>query len=512
MARYNTFKYGGAKYGTSGLTTLLWALLIDWNNDGVSAEVNESGRLRSFTITRGRDGLFSSDPSGEGRLARMQVGECRLVMDNHDRRYDPWYAGALNPNVMPGRDVNLWVRNGSGGTDYHLFRGRIDDIQPQRHVSDPTAMIVASDGWRLLSDQRSTVALQTDATSDDLIGAALDDASWPSAWGRSLDVGSDTIPYAWINDQSAFDAIHDVCESEMGLGYVAADGKFYFKSRQNLEIEASALTLLQGEVSNEPQVNNPWEAVKNKIAVKAFPRALAALGEIWRLDETPSIAPGQSRTIWGTFRDQNYNETIAQDVAAPVATTDYTMNTEAGGGGSDLTGNFTVTATIFAGSVKLVVTNGGSVDGYVTLLKIRGKPLELLNVSAAISENSASQTAYGKRELTLELPFQQQADVAEDMADWLLTWMKDPLPTCVVEIRGRPTIQFAYDLGTYLTYTSAYLGINHRFRIAKIVHESKTMQDIVTRWTLEPVDQVTAYWQLGTVGFSELGVTTRLGY
>jgi hypothetical protein len=365
----------------------------------------------------------------------------------------------------------------------------------------------------MLADRNTTVALQTNVTIDQLMSAVLTDVEWPTALGSSLDIGSDTIPYAWVNDQSAFDALHDMAESEMGLAYVGGDGKFYFLSRHTLLLAASSLTLDQAEILNEPDLSNPWDFIKNKVAVKAYPRKLGSLVEIYRLDETPLFAPGQSRTIWGTFKDTNYNTTIAQDVATPIATTDYTMNTTADGLGTDATASFSVTASIFAGSVKLVVTNSGAVEAYVTLLRVRGKPLELLNVSASVSEDSASQTTYGKRQMTLELPFQQQVAVAVDMSDWLLSWMKDPLPVAIVEIVNRPTIQFAYDIGTTLTLTAAYYGINHRFRIGKVRHESlESMQGIKTIWTLEPVDQQTAFWQLGVTGFDELGVATRLAY
>jgi hypothetical protein len=514
VARYGTFLYGAAKYGATTNPNLLWGVEVDWDGDGLFSGASEATRVRELHVSRGRDSLFSNSGDGVAQFNRMGVGECRLTLDNHDRRFDPWYATSpLYPNVEPGKDVRIRVKNGNTGSTYHIFRGRIDDIQCDRHHSDPSAALVVSDGWRLLLDRNSTVALRTDTSVDVLADDVLDDVGWPSTWGQSLDAGSDVIPYGWIESQSGFDALHDLVESEMGFLYVGADGKIYLISRHNLITAASALTLDQANVGNEPQVGNPWDFVRNKISVRAFPRALAALGEIWRLDEVPSFAPGQSRTIWATFRDSNYNSTIAQDVATPVATTDYTMNTAADGSGTNLTASFTVTISIFAGSAKLVVTNGASVDGYITLLKIRGKALELLNVSANISESSVSQASYGKRQLSLELPFLQQTAVAEDMSDWLLSWLKSPLPQIVVEMVAQPTIQFAYDLGTVLTFTSAYLGINKRFRIGKIEHDSlESMQAIRTRWTLEPMDQQTQYWVLGVAGFGELGTTTRLAY
>lgn len=514
MARFGTFKYSSRKYGITVTSNLLWALEVDWDGDGLFDGSGEHNRLRSLSITRGREGLFSSSAGGESRFARMQVGECALFLDNDDRRYDPWYATSpLYPNVQPGREIRLRVQDGSAGATYDLFRGKIDEIPSTGGRGEALAQIKVSDGWRILSDRRATVALRTNTTADVVLADVLADVAWLATWGQSLDVGSDVIPYAWINDQSAFDAIHDLTESEMGLTYIGGDGKIYFKSRHTLLLAAAALALTESEVGDAPEVTNPWDSVKNKISVRAYPRQLAALGEIWRLDEIRAIQPGTAVTLWGTFRDQNYNATIAKDVVAPAATTDYTMNTQADGGGTNLTANFTVTASIFAGSVKLIVTNGSGFEGYVTLLKIRGKALESLNVSASISESTASQTLYGTRQLTLELPFQQQTLVANDMSDWLLSWLTSPLPSVIVEITDRPTIQFGYELGTLITFTSAYYGLAHSFRIARIVHESlESMQAIRTRWTLEPAAAFQAYWQLGVTGYDELGVNTRLAF
>jgi hypothetical protein len=514
MARFGTFKYSTRKYGITVTSNLLWAFEVDWDGDGLFDGSGEHNRLRSLSIIRGREGLFSSSAGGESRFARMQVGECTLSLDNDDRRYDPWYATSpLYPNVQPGREIRLRVQDGSAGATYDLFRGKIDEIPSTGGRGEALAQIKASDGWRILSDRRATVALRTNTTADVVMDDVLDDVAWLATWGQSLDVGSDVIPYAWINDQSAFDAIHDLAESEMGLAYIGGDGKIYFKSRHTLLLAAALLALTESEVGDAPEVTNPWDSVKNKISVRAYPRQLAALGEIWRLDEIRAIQPGTAVSLWGTFRDQNYNATIAQDVVAPAATTDYTMNTQADGGGTNLTASFTVTASIFAGSVKLVVANGSGFEGYVTLLKIRGKALESLNVSASISESAASQALYGTRQLTLELPFQQQTLVANDMSDWLLSWLTSPLPSVIVEITDRPTIQFAYELGTLITFTSAYYGLAHSFRIAKIQHESlETMQAIRTRWTLEPAAAFQAYWQLGVAGYDELGVNTRLAF
>jgi len=302
MARYGGFfKYGHfQKYGAEMSVNLLWALEVDWDNDGLFDGSGEHTRLKSLSITRGRDGMFTSSASGESAFCRPQVGQCDLSLDNFDRRYDPWYATSpLYPNVQPGREIRLRVQDGSGGATYDLFRGKIGDIPSTGGRKTALTRLSVQDGWRLCLDRNSTVALRTSTTVDVLIADVLTDIGWLATWGQDLNVGSDTLPYGWINDRAAFDAIHDLAESEMGLVYIGADGKIYFKSRHTLLLESAALALTESEVINEPVVTNPWEAVKNKISVRAYPRKLASSGEIWRLTKSGPCNLGLWRLCGG---------------------------------------------------------------------------------------------------------------------------------------------------------------------------------------------------------------------
>lgn len=512
--RYSRFKYGThRKYGSSGMTTLLWALEIDWDNDGVFDGGNEGRQLRALSIERGRARLFTSGAQGEARFGRMQPGTCRLVLDNNERLYDPHNINSpLFPNVAPGRDVRLRVTVGSGGPTFTLFRGAIDDIDAAGYLRDPLATIRVSDGWRLLADRRAITALRAGGRTDQAMGDVLDAIAWPAGWGRNLSNGSDVVPYFWADNQAAYDVIHELAESEQGLVWVGADGALNFLSRGDLYGQAAVVTLTD-DLLGEPVIGRPWDFVKNYVRVQAYPRLATAQTEIWRLDETPLLTPGESLTIWAEYKDSANRRAPATDVVTPVSGTDYTMNTAADGSGVNLTANFAVTPTLYGSIAKLVVANTGASAGYITLLKLRGRPLEALNVAAYIAEDAGSQAVYGARQLTLDLPWQQSALAAKDFGDWLVSWLASPQPDAVVEITNRPELQFGYDVGTYLLYDSTTLGLTQRFRIGHVRHDSlESMQSIRTRWTLEPVDDVQQFWLLGETGFSEIGETTRLAY
>jgi len=76
MARYGGFfKYGHfQKYGAEMSVNLLWAFEVDWDNDGLFDGSGEHTRLKALSITRGREGMFSSS-SG----VNLDLPECRSV-------------------------------------------------------------------------------------------------------------------------------------------------------------------------------------------------------------------------------------------------------------------------------------------------------------------------------------------------------------------------------------------------------------------------------------------------
>ena len=134
--RYGTFKYGSAsghKYGASSTGTidaLAWGIDVDWNGDGFFDGVNEGNRAVSIRMFRGRNKQLR--PSGEG-FEPIRTGSITVELDNYDGRYDGWNSSSpLYPNVEPGKEIRVRVRNLYTGVIYPVFRGVINDIQPPR--------------------------------------------------------------------------------------------------------------------------------------------------------------------------------------------------------------------------------------------------------------------------------------------------------------------------------------------------------------------------------------------
>ena len=504
MSRYGTFKYGSAKYGVSVNPNLLWALEVDWDNDGVFDGSNEAVRLHRLQTDRGNDYYLSGDGNG---FEQSAVGVAIMTLDNYDGRFDSYNTESpLYGILKPGKRVKLWVRNGIGGTDYPVIAGVLQDIKAYGRRGEVD--LTLDDGWRWLADRTVSVALQSSIYADDAIGMIADAVNYP--WGYELDTGPDQIKYWWSTGRKAKSEIENIANSGIGEVFVANDGKLKYYSRQRAT--DPVLVLNEDDLSKDITIPQPWEFQRNIIKINCKPRVIQSSQDIWRFYDTPAIGAGETIYIWAEFTHENQS-VPASDVIEPVATTDYTANAAADGSGADKTANISVSlpsANIFAETAKIAITNNDAGTVYLTMLKLRGKPIAAPNVSPIIFETGDYLAT--PRLLTLDFPWQQDYNVGVNIAEYLGDFLSSPQAFPTVIIEGRPEVQFAVDLNDHVSLHLETWGVDANFKVGKIRHKflAATGQHVQTELKLFPVyvPPVPAYWDLGV---SLLGSETYLG-
>jgi hypothetical protein len=504
------YPYGTATryYGVGADTVLRWGIDIDWDGDGLYSGDNDGIYAVDFKTRRGRLTYLNIDSDGDANgFEPVRVGTATLVLDNSSRRYDPYNtSSALYPNVQPGRYIR--IRNLYNGTTNNVFHGKIRKITSIDTERDQRVRLELEDGLRLLQTADSSVAIQQSVDIDDAIQLVLTNIGWPSIFGTNLDDASDVLGYWWADDRAATE-IRKLAEAELGQFYAAADGSATFRSRHHSA--AAVLTLTSADYLKEIDLPQPLEVIRNVVKLKAHPRILRATGDLWTLVDMPSIAAnGGTLTVWATYA---YNNTTvpAINVVSPVATTDYTMNTQEDGGGTNLTSSFTVTLTDFGRTGKLVITNNhAALAGFVTLLKVRGDAIDAPDASILIEEDTASQSDFGNALLTIDNDWLQDTSLANDLCQWLISYMPNPQKFLTVKLEARPDIQFAADLFDLINNTISRLSIaSVNYRVAGIEHEwiSDNGQATLTTWYLEPNPGLSSFWQFTTT----IGVTSVFG-
>jgi len=192
--------------------------------------------------------------------------------------------------------------------------------------------------------------------------------------------------------------------------------------------ELALRTQIDTEITNVNNGNVSVFPVINTVRITVNPRTigtsvivLASIAKPILLDQAGG--PKESTTIILPFKDP---DEVAQYVAGfdcvtPVATTDYTSNTQEDGGGSDQTAKLTVEVIEFrSNEVELELTNTHTADVYVTLCNVRGKMISTYSPYDVKRQTESSVLAWGVVEVAFSMAYFQSYDDAEEMADRIM--------------------------------------------------------------------------------------------
>jgi len=479
-------------------------IYIDWDDNGTFTD--EGGRVIRFNIQRGKRRTVEKDG-----YAHVNPGMAYLTLDNYDGRYDPFNtSGELYGYILPNRVVRIKATDGT--LTYNLFTGFIRDVRPQRGFQGRSeAQIVCSDGLDWLQEQNCE---HGDVQTDYLVNEAINDltvaAGWPfadtSGWifpmifetnselgGTGIENNGDTMPYWWSDPKkTVLEAINELENTWAGNAFVATDGTFSYEARiYGLDPK---VTITQSELLKDMELQQPWEEIKNRIRIGAHPRRESGSIEIWRLSDIPYIGASGTLTIWAEYQDEG-EWAPAKSVTTPVATTDYTANTEEGGGGADKTAQISISMTDYATEAKLEITNNDAGGVYLTLMKLRGELYQDESKTFAIESDTVSINDYGRRDMTVNEIWTQESQEAADHAGFAIYLYADPRKVPWIRFEERPTYQFAYDLFDGVVLDIDKLGIDGDYYITYIEHDWQATRGCRTTWRLEPdPEDVLGYW------------------
>lgn len=460
---------------------------VDWDGDGTF-----EGGLEDVTDKIISDVSISYGRDQDRQLSLASVGSSGFRLINVDRYLSPDFSSSpLYGDTEPARRVRGQVTYGA--TTYPLFSGRIDDYDIKADFADRSASFTLLDGLSVLQGQTLSTGVYKSMRTGELIGIILDLVGWNG--GRDLDLGATIVPYWWVEDVDAFQAINDLVRSEgpPALAYQAPDGTFVFRDRhhrllrqQSAYVQADFGGPLLGEcdAADVSGYNftppftyaHGWRDIVNSVTFEVAERGQSAsLEPVWSSDDQLPIAIGQSVMLEVSATDP------FTDAVAPVQGTDY-----------DLTGSGVLNVTLSRTSGQSVILTLLAVGGSVSIsnLQLRAKPIFTRRNIKVSREDADSITRHGRKSYPESAPWANAND-ADAIAGMILLHYAQRRPTVQLRITSADpqhfiqVVQRAVSDRIHIRYDE--MGLDDDFFVEKVTHS-------LTRFNQEgkpPVHSVT---------------------
>ena len=375
-------------------------------------------------------------------LGGTSIGLMTVLLDNSDKRFTPDYNGTIGTAILPKRPVNAHIGFLVRGQTklISIFKGLTK--RPEERKERRNSKIECQDYVSYLNGIPLESAKYKDQRTDEIIEDILSGLGFGSSQ-YALDTGLNTIAFAYFQKGvSAGYVISKLCESEEAVFYVDENGILRFENRR--KYSQAPYTVSQHTIGASDIIS--WEEAKgiriiNKVIVKAKPRVIRTIQDVWSYSGELEIEAGATSTVWSTLIDP------VDAITDPASTTDYTAFTATGGGGANITADIDIDIDKFTTSAKLEITNNNASKAYVNLLKLRATPATYIDsdgVSSEISEvyqDDDSINKYDEQEYTIENNYVDDGEFALELAQHIVNKYKNPNKFIKLKVQGIPHLQ-----------------------------------------------------------------------
>jgi hypothetical protein len=490
-ASYNATQWTDVTADTKGVAPLVIERGI--RDDGPASRVASTGTL-SFSMNN-----LGSNSGGVTGYYSPGHASCRTG-----------FAKGTPVRVLSGSD--------------EIFRGRIRSIAPTPgKTGGNLTKVFATDyldpaGVSLMENATVMESVRANEVMANVIGFVPESPN-----GAILFPGSEVYTLALDNTRdeavSALSEMHRIAMSELGQVYVRRDGVLVFENRAARVATVPTASVTLADTMHGLDVAGVSSSSLNRVQVTVHPRVTdsAATTVLYELVNPLQIGAGETKVVIGPFRAATATGITTRvgglSMVAPVATTDYTMNTASDDTGVVLTASLSVTAEYGPNGVRLTMTNNAVDAAYITKMQCRGKGVYDFRTIVLRSQDDGAIASDGVNALNIDMVYQEDPDVGQAMANLLLAGYGDLAGTRARTVSfypdaaGMPAGLWTKDISDRVAVSETVTGATGEYYINGVKHEYQNGTLPRIAWWLSPAEPV-SYWVLDT---STLGDTTMLG-
>jgi hypothetical protein len=370
----------------------------------------------------------------------------KLTLTNSDKRYSPEYASSpLSGFLVPYRQVQ--IQSDDGTTLRTHWTGWLESIQPKPNQDgERTVEVTAAGAMLFFQDVSTSIELQENKRTDEIISALLPQVSLPPALTRTtlldlsgyselgvttylpdmtipntLETGKTTLAYAadnWVhrgdtNDQkkdtfNVYRAIKDVVAAERGRFFFDRTGQAVFWNRHHLIINTTVVATFDNVMTELSYEYAGLGEFKNEVIVTCHPRAVSASSSdlLWQLDKPVTLQPKEVRKLTASYKDDTNNRIGGKDVSVTGVTF------------SDGTGHVNLTEGGASRAVLELANDSQTASATLATCEVRGTKITDFGQMEAHSRDNTSIAFYGQRTLNMNLASVDNLDYAQTIADF----------------------------------------------------------------------------------------------
>ena len=440
-------------------------------------------------------------------------------------------TGHANQRAGFATGIGLRVSVVIGATTVPLWTGTIAKIRPTPGSFGPQQLtfITGYDYMDMLARHRLTgLSTAEDLTEHALFDLIIDEMPIPPL-ARETQTGFDTYPFAFdtTREETAVPLreLQRLAQSSLAVVWPRGDGTLVYEIRSiRASPAAASIAIGEGDLLNRapPDIDDFSLDLVNRVQTIISPRRTEAANVVlFEISAPQPFEPGGPFLVRGLYSDPAQRAIRAGgiDLVTAVSGTDFIFNTQADGGGSNITSDFDVSTTFSANAVLFGVTNNGSVTGYATTLQARGIGVYAVERIMLEDSDTASINQIGENAFSLEMPYQADVTTAREVAQYLLHILSQEdkkIRAVPLWLDGadeaRALLIAQREISDVFTFTESVTALSGaKFHINAIDFRLEPDGTFWFYWTPVTADS-TAFWFLEQVGFSELDQTTRLGF
>lgn len=507
-------------------------------------------------------GIMRNDPTA--RVAG--IGAIKFALNNTDKNsagkmgyYTPGHSEARS-----GFDTGVQVRIvfELGGTTIEKFTGKIPPkgISPETgRYGAPITTVIAYDWMEQAANYNlKNIGFEESLTLAEAVALIIDEIpEQPPGVIQYYDMES-VFPTVFDTVKSSTTALSEIAKltlSEIGYFYLTrhglnVEGRFTRTNTINFltrlpvplayceEISTESGAVIQTEAGQSICYNKQIKAefdnsqmhldvafganLYNQTRFVAYPRRVDAANTtvLFELQNPIRLAPDDPAVIQGRYRDPDGGTTNVSgiDIQELVASTHYLMNSASDGTGDDLTADLLVEEVeLGVGGFSAKITNTTNAEGWITKFDIIGKGVYLYDPLEYIKQNDSSISTYGIYPLTFDMKYQNDPLIAQTYSVIMLSlYDRSKMVVRAGEYNANRSLKMMLaflmvEPGDMVHIIEDTSGTDRAFFVQGISFTIAPGGLINFSWAVKEADQdLFAFWELGVIGQSEIGLTTRL--